>query len=181
MRDAIQNPITKAMKSLLEGMCEFPKSLEIVEVETDDTLMIQILPHTADTPLIVGKGGAGVRALEWLGERAGKLAGKRCLVALDNSFEGRTQNGSQPFSYNSQFDVDALKRLLNTWTTLVFSGPVGMTMETKHNQLKIYLDPHNGEAEDPATIRALAQVFYPYAFRSGGIVKIRPVETVKTD
>jgi len=179
MRDEFRNPITKAIHSLVEGMCEHRSTLNIEEIETDDSLLVTIRPNTADTPLLVGKQGAGIKALEWLVEKAGNLAGKKCFVTLENSFTGKT-GSFQPFIANEQFDLEVLKRLLFQWLSIVFDKPVGMNFRNgKPNELKVFLNPENFTVDDEVTIRALAQVFYPYGYRNGCIVKIRPMEALR--
>jgi predicted RNA-binding protein YlqC (UPF0109 family) len=181
MRDESKNPITRAVSQLVSGICNYPNSLKIVDVETDDALVLTIYPHTADTRLLVGKRGQTIKALEWLGSRAGRMVGKRCFIGLENSFDG--ENGDEAkFVPNDQFDVDGLKRLMSAWLALVFPKSVGMDFRNSvDGELRIYLKPEDYTSDDAVVIRALTEVFYPYGMNNGCVVKVRPAEDLKSD
>lgn len=178
MRDEYDYAITKAVYQLVDGMCQHPGTIKLEEVGDPNHVRMILRPSVADIKVIVGKAGAGVKSLTWLVERAGAIAGKHYQIEVEDDFYGK-DNGPQPFVSDPKFHLDAFKRLLAEWTAMVFPGPVGMSFRKIGRDLRVNLEPRDGSPDDVTTIRALSQVFYPYGYRQGCIIKIRPCEMIK--
>ncbi|HEU4345890.1 MAG TPA: hypothetical protein VFU31_30430 [Candidatus Binatia bacterium] len=172
MRDEFKNPITKAVHQLVEGICYHYGSLKIKEAETDEVLAITIWPHPGDAPLMVGKQGRTIKALEWLASRAGKLSHKPCYLSLEDGFSG---NPKEPAG-KIDLDLDVLKRLLAQWTQLVFDCPVGMEFRNGNGEIRVYLNPAKASPDDEIVIRALDSLFFQYGKSNGCVVYIKSTQ-----
>ena len=175
MRDEFKNPITKAVHLLVEGICNHRSSLRFEVAESDACLAITIYPHASDAPMLVGKQGRTIKALEWLAERAGDLARKKCFLSMEDSFTGKSE-GWKEFVARSDFDFETLKRMLATWNGLVFDCPVGMEFTRENGEIKVYLNPARLSDDNVTVIRALDSLFYQYGMSNGCVVKIKPMK-----
>ena len=174
MREEFRNPITKAVHEMVEGICSQKTGLNITEAESDSCLAITIYPHANDARYLVGKSGRTIKALEFLAERAGEVANKKCFLGLEDSFEGKVFPDEPRPRINPDFDFEKLKRMLTAWNVLLFWDAPGIEFRRDNGEIKIYLTPKKEDAGFVTVVRALDSLFFQYGISNGCTVKIRP-------
>lgn len=175
--ELLQHPITKAFIPIISGMCRHADVLNVTE-EMDkadpfdsDTLVITVLPHQADFPVICGTRGRQIKSIKHLVERAGEHFQMEARINLEESMIGSPEPRDK-FQQDPEFDVALFERQLREIAVLVFSRIPEIAIERFCDKLRVVVTPPN--PEDLPTIVALADLFYPWGYRKGMIVDIKP-------
>lgn len=165
---AAAHPVTKTFARLLKGLMRDPQS-SLTAKFNGDTLHLYAKAQRGDYPVLSGAKGRCVEALEFLAEAAG------AKFHLLESFSGDPAE-HRPFEQNPTFDLEAAVKLVGDFCSLLFPHPLAYPLEyERKNDLAIIRLPATG-VDDEILIRALDNVFYPYGFAQGMILKIRPAK-----
>lgn len=168
-------PFMKTMLPLLRGICLFPADLKVEEELDGRSITILIYPHTADFRLVCGKDGRQIKALKFLAIQANKKSRvyDRVDVKLEESYFGEAQR-AKDYSHNPDFDQIGFQRMLDSILDQVFDEVPHYTIVFREGKMKIYVDTRPGSPTDMPTVTALADLVYPYGFRNGQKIEIRP-------
>lgn len=161
-----------ALTRIIEGACAYPDELRVYpEANGDHTTSLVVLPHMADYPKIVGKGGRTVNALKLLTSQASVRLGERIAFKLEESFVGKGEP-RVGFGYNKDFDIDAFRKLLEVVAGSVFEPTPVFQITASGEDLFVDLMIERTN-ENETLVNALHAAFYPYGFAKGRIIKIR--------
>jgi len=160
------------LEPIIRGMCNHPDSLEIQEDDSDDSTKLTLLPHTADYRIICGKQGRQIKALQFLAkalsDRSGN--GKPMTLELRESFVGDMEE-HRPFKPNPKFDPEACKALVQTFVNALFGRAVITHASFNRRRATLHVTIEN-EPDESAAVAAMGDVFYPYGYGQGCILKI---------
>lgn len=170
MNSQLEHPFTKALSDVIRGMCAYPDQCLITETGALLDIGITISPNMADYRVICGKRGRQINALAFLATEAGRNRAESFKIRLEESFRGRDE-AVRPFQQDPAFDVERAITLLKRLSAFVFIQEPNIVHERQNDKLMVWIDAN----EAPAIISALSDVFYPYGFRKGCIIDIRPL------
>lgn len=166
MSDIKYQTFFKAVTELIEGICTHPDELKIFEEDG----VLNVYPHQADYPKLVGAKGRTVNAIKHLFVRAAVNLNVRIAFSLEQSFVGRREE-RVPFSYNPDFDLPKLIRLAETVTAAVFPSAM---VETHSSGEDISISVVTDRREDNhTTAAAMNALFYPYGFAQGRMINVK--------
>jgi predicted RNA-binding protein YlqC (UPF0109 family) len=164
--------ITELLIPIIRGMCTHPEALEITESQSGGVFTITLSPHTADYRILCGKGGRQIRALQFLVNSFELRGGRMMHLALRESFNGKLED-KRDFTYNPEFDCRRAVEIVREFCEILFARKVDITFRRKKDTLKITVETDPARPDEMPTVAALADVFYPYGFRQGCVIKIR--------
>lgn len=177
MNDASLHPITEAILPLVKGMCLKPDELshrEIKSSRSPDRLTLIISPHMADFRILCGKGGRQINALRWIVTRAGRRLKLTVDIRLEESYRGEPVTGD-PFRFNPDFEKDSkFQEVFGNILKIVFDTVPEFNVVTHGDKTKIFMEVDPNVPDDISTVTALADIFYPFGFRHGRRLEIRP-------
>lgn len=166
MSDIKYQAFFKAVTEVIEGICTHPDDLKIFEEDG----VLNVYPHQADYPKLVGAKGRTVNAIKHLFVRAAVNLNVRIAFNLEQSFVGRREERI-PFSYNPDFDLEKLRRLVREVTGTVFRSA---TEEIRVNGEDISINISSDRNEDNhTTAAAMNALFYPYGFAQGRMISVK--------
>lgn len=185
MKQKLSHPISLAVAPIILGMCHFPEQCEIVE-EMDTTeadgswFLLQVNPSVNDYGIILGKDRRQLLALRYVVDRMGDLRGIDATAELVEGLKGK-RNQPPQFQHNPEFDVEAFLEVLGRLAdeAIGHGQYVARSDRSAADRLKVYLA---ADSDHVSTIRAIGDLCYPYGFRQGMIIEVKPerrVETVK--
>lgn len=159
------------LSDIVEGICEHKGELRIDQEEEKHCLTLNVRPHMADYPKLVGKKGRQVNAFTHLTERYCILKQDPVTFKLTESFEGRREPATG-FCYNRDFDVEKLRAMLAKMIHYVTNRSPAIEM-TEDGDVLIAQVQMERTAENETTIGAVDAVFYPYCHALGRKLKMR--------
>lgn len=177
MNDSNLHPITVAILSLVKGMCLKPDELKHREIKPSNSperMTLIISPHMADFRIVCGKGGRQINALRWIVTRVGRRVGLTVDIRLEESYRGEPETGD-PFKLNPNFEKESdFSNVFGSILALVFDKAPDFTVVTQGDKTKIFMEVDSNNPDDVSTVTALADIFYPFGFRHGRRIDIRP-------
>lgn len=171
MNSQLEHPFTQALSDVIRGMCAYPDQCVVSETGGLLDIVINICPNMADYRVVCGRNGRQIKALAFLAAEASRHRTEQFKVRLEESFRGRDEQ-RRDFVQNPAFDETKCLKLLHEILPFVFQTPVAVTHQRQNDKLLIFID----DPDQPAIVSALSDIFYPYGFRNGCIVDIRPLK-----
>jgi len=171
-REDLKHPLSKAIAPLILGLCRYPADCRILEAVDGSDVAITVIPHRADFKIVCGKSGRQIKAIKYLAARAGQLGGYDAQILLEEGLVGSPEPARE-FQQDPQFDVDGLLEQIRRATSLVFDREMPLSFERQCDKIKVYIDADPDDPEEVPSVMALADVFYPAAFKAGMICEIR--------
>jgi predicted RNA-binding protein YlqC (UPF0109 family) len=170
-----KHPITQLFLPIILDFCKYPEEMRIEEsVDRSDrrwdNLTITVFPHTADYALICGKAGRQISAIKFLVKRAGVLQGLVSELNMEESFVGRRESSGE-FHQDPGFDIGRFMRLLGSVCPRVMEHPYEVEHNRNNDKLTVYISTSTEEAP---TIAAINDMLYPWGFRHGMMLNIKP-------
>jgi predicted RNA-binding protein YlqC (UPF0109 family) len=167
------NLCVELLSPLIRGMCKSPDELQISELDSDGVTVIVLLPHANDYRILCGKGGRQIRALQFLVNSFELRLGIPMRLELRESSTGARDSESRKFEVNRDFDdrgcMETVRRICDT----LFARSCAIHFKRKPAELRIEIITDPKHPEEIPTVAALGDVFYPYGYAQGCIIKIK--------
>lgn len=163
-------PLFDLVSQIIEDICEYKGDLRIFSPHENGAHVLLVIPHTADYPKLIGKGGRQVNAMKFLFRQASLKLGCALDYQIKDSFTG-TREAVIPFAYNPDFDAGKLERMMEQLAALVMhtEPPVGTVLEGDRVIARIKVDR---TANNEAIVAALDAVFYAWCYPRGRKLKL---------
>jgi predicted RNA-binding protein YlqC (UPF0109 family) len=158
--------IFELISKVVTGMCCRPNDLVIRE----EGARLVIIPHTSDYRVICGKQGRQIRALKLLVDRMAARAKCQYQIELHDGYSG-PHEAIMAFQPNPEFNFAEATLLVSKFLNALFERPIIVKSSIMGHHLVILVDANNDELP---YIYALGDVFYPYGFRQGCLLKVKP-------
>lgn len=161
-----QHPIANCLKPLIHGMCRHPVDIE------DQTHGFTIIPHRADFRIVCGKRGRTIKALQAIASAAALRDGLWFDVKLEEG-EGEPEPDS-PFVQNIEFDVFGAERRIKEIAEMCGLLVDVITTVRVNDRMDVSIRVRTAAQE--AILTAINDIFYPWGFRNGMIIKVKAVK-----
>jgi len=166
-------PVVDLITEVLAGMCHYPGSLRIeVDEHGQSWPKINIFPHAADRPIIIGPGGRTIQGLQSIGAKLG------FQIQLYDPIEGEREP-MRPFRRDPNFDVEAFTALCERFGKLLWPPGVSITHEYeqrpgKDDRMVLRFSVPSYDLGALALLTNLESFLFPYAKAKGETIKFSP-------
>lgn len=168
--------LSDALRPVLEGLCKYPER-EFLDIRCTPTLgrnLIEVHPHIADYPKLIGGAGVVVKAFQHICKQVGLENGLNIeFVLKEHPIKGTPEKG-QPLASDPFFDIVPVMELVAQLYSMLTGGVPAKKFSCVDSGYtkSIQIIPSHPQSITGETLDALNHIFYAYgkAKRAGRIV-----------
>lgn len=166
MQRDYKHPLTNALAHVIQETVYHVEELRIREFDSQQGLVISVIPHTADHPILVGSAGRQINAYRHLAKRAEGVYLRKIEIKLTESYIGEREPRRE-FEPNSAFDSDKIRTIITEILMVTLERPLDITIEKDGNRFNAILETEENDLPMRSLVRAIGDVLWPWAFRHG--------------
>lgn len=167
-----ESPIANALNPVLHAICRDKEDYSLMEHQNGHTLRLGCLVSLDDYRILVGKQGRTIHAIQRIVKRAGERGQCDAEFTLRNNTKGLTIKVHQ-FVANSRFDEGTFATRLSAMCG-VLELDISESKVGYDGGEKMVVTIPTTNMEDTATVKDLADLFFPYGYTLGRRIDIKP-------
>lgn len=178
MQTEHQLAVTKILSEVIIETALYPNIMRITEKRGSNGVVIEVYPHTADYPILVGKGGRQINAYRKICEIAGKYLKQEISFNVLETFIGQRE-APRDTPFNPRFDVEIPKSRI-VGLLAATAAPIDskdIIVDQSHDRLNFGIPIAANDYETQVLIRAINDIMWPWAKRHGVKIWLNPSTT----
>ena len=171
MKSETTHPVTEIITEILNGICIKTNALKVDESFVDKNLRIEASCHPDDYRIVVGRGGARIKAIQFIAMLAGQEFKIKCEFNLCASVQRPSPN-KDVFTAAKNFDSEPLAAFVKRVCEAIgITDEINTADDPFRSATIFHIKSRNSDQE--LAVHCLHEIFFSHGYKIGRRIEIK--------